>query len=48
MCIQFFSRYIFDITVLFILRNVPYVQYFTCFYLEANDLSNQHMCELFK
>jgi hypothetical protein len=39
---------IFDITVLFIFRNVPYTQYFTSFYLEANDVPNQHMCELFK
>jgi hypothetical protein len=38
----------FDITVLFVLCNVTYVRYFTRFYLEANDLSNQHVCELFK
>jgi hypothetical protein len=33
---------------MFILCKVPHVQYFTSFYLEANDLSNQHMYELFK
>jgi hypothetical protein len=26
----------------------PHFQYFTSFYLEANDLSSQHMYELFK
>jgi hypothetical protein len=35
---------IFDIIVLFISCNVPRARYFTSFYLEANDLSNQHMC----
>jgi hypothetical protein len=38
----------FAVIVLFILRNVPHVQYFTRYYLQANDLSNQHMHELFK
>jgi hypothetical protein len=38
----------FDIVVLFTLCKVPYVQYFTSFYLEANDLSNRHMYELLK
>jgi hypothetical protein len=33
---------------MFMLCNVPCVLYFTSFYLEANDLSNQHMYELFK
>ena len=32
----------------FMICNVPHVQYFTSFYLEANDLSNQHMNELLK
>jgi hypothetical protein len=32
---------------MFTLCNVPYVQHFTSFYLEANGLSNQHMYELF-
>jgi hypothetical protein len=39
---------IFDIIVLFIFCKVPYVQYFASFQLAANDLSTQHMCELFK
>jgi hypothetical protein len=47
-CIKFFSHLIFDITVLFMLRHVPYVQYSTSFYLETNGLSNQHMYGLFK
>ena len=38
----------FDIVVLFMLCNVPYVQYFTSFYLEVNDLSNRHIYELFE
>ena len=38
-----FQSLIFDIIVLFKLCNVPHVQYFTSFYLQANDLSNQHM-----
>jgi hypothetical protein len=42
---KFFSRQIFGIIFLFILCNVPYVQYFTSSYLEANDLSNRHTCE---
>jgi hypothetical protein len=31
-----------------ILCDVSNVQQFTSFYLQANYLSNQHMCELFK
>jgi hypothetical protein len=45
---EIFQSLNFDITSLFILCNVLYVQYFTSFYLEVNDLSNQHMYELFK
>jgi hypothetical protein len=33
----------FYIIVLLVLCNIPYVQYFPSFYLEGNDLSNQHM-----
>jgi hypothetical protein len=33
----------FDIIVVFILCNVPHVEYFTSFYVKANHLSNQHM-----
>jgi hypothetical protein len=39
---------IIDSIVVFILCNVPRLQYVTSFSSEANDLSNQHMCDLFK